>query len=171
MKLTDIYKIDETLDKPLSYKQIGNGRYLIEIDDNHHIVVNLITRDVKNFKLMSVLFRNPDFEQTELTNLFREINPVRVFSTISEIVFSIPNIDIIMFLADDIQVEIENKKLKLYQIIASRLVRQNKLVSTGIINVRGIRVLYGIMPKSKANYLTDDQLIDLALDFGIAKQQ
>lgn len=171
MKITDIYKIDETLDNPLPYKEIGNGRYLIEIDNNHRIVVNLITREVENFKLMSVLFRNPDFDQTTLTHLFKETNPIRVFSTISNIVLSVPNIDIIMFLADDIQVEIENKKLKLYQIITGRLVRQNKIVSTGTLDVRGIQVLYGIMPKSNANYLTDDQLIDLAIEFGIAKQQ
>ena len=170
MKITDIYLVSETLDAPLNYQQIGNGRYIIDVADNNKLIVSVITREVQNLKLMSVLFRDPNSEQTKLTNLFKEINPIRVFSTILKIVSSIPNVDIIMFMPDDIEIAIEHKKLRLYQLIVSRMVKQNKLISSGTLDINGLSVIYGILPTSQANYLTDEQIKSIAIDFGIEKQ-
>ena len=76
-----------------------------------------------------------------------------------------PNIDIVVFIPDDIEIEVSDKKAKLYKIIMNKLYREHKLISFGQID----SVQYGIMPSSKANMVTDIQLADLFKKFGETK--
>lgn len=166
MKIEDIYKkLDETLDRPLPYKQTGSGRYLIDINDQDKLIVNIRTANIDGYYLLTILFRDPNSDQTQLTHAFNTPGAVRVFSTIISIIQSIPNIDIVVFIPDDIEIDISNKKVKLYKTIMNKLYREHKLISTGQIE----SVQYGVIPNSPANRLTDDELAVLFKKFAASK--
>ena len=166
MRIEDIYnKIDETLDSPLPYKQIGSGRYLIDITSQDNLIVNIRTADIDGYRLLTILFRDPNSDQTQLTRAFNTPGAVRVFSTIISLIQSIPKIDIVVFIPDDINVDISNKKANLYSVIMNKLYRDHKLISYGHID----SVQYGIMPKSIANNLTDNELATLFKKFAASK--
>jgi len=166
MKVEELYrKLNETLDTPLPYRQTGSGRYLVDVNNNDKLIVNIRTATVDGYRLLTILFRDPNSDQTQLTGAFNSPKAVRVFSTVIGIIQAVPNVDIVVFIPDDIEIEVSDKKAKLYKIIMNKLYREHKLISFGQIN----SVQYGIMPKSKTNMLTDTQLAELFKKFGETK--
>ena len=171
MKIEDIYRrISETLDSPLLYHETGSGRYQIDINDTTKLIVNIRTAAIDNYKLLAVLFRDPNSDETQLTNAFSESNPVRVFSTIIKIIQSISNVDIVTFIPDDINITVTDKKAKLYKLVMNRLYTAHKLISIGEIATPSGLVQYGIMPGSPANKLTDLEIKNLLIEFAQSKQ-
>jgi hypothetical protein len=171
MKIEDIYRqMLETFDSPLPYHTTGSGSYQININNTSTLIVNIRTANIDSYKLLTILFRDPNSDETQLTNAFEKSNPVRVFSTIIKIIQSIPSVDIVVFIPDDIKIDIADKKANLYKLVMNRLYTAHKLISIGEIQLPSGLVQYGIMPKSDANSLTELEIKDLLIKFAQSKQ-
>lgn len=169
MKLTDIYdtRLDETLDNPLPFIKVTKTRYEIPLSDTEKLFVLLHGDVVDGYKCISVLFVNPNsVNPTAVTNFFNGPSAIRIFSTVVAILDPI-QYDLVVFIPDDITVEVEKRKTKLYGLILKKLERLGKISYSQIINVDNFDkpVLVGV----RKVMLDDNMLKKIVTDFGVSK--
>jgi hypothetical protein len=173
MKLADI--LNETLDNPLPYTKIGKGLYEIKFD-SHRLHIRTIEQKINGYRCMSVLFLNPDAKDgTEMstTDLSGNLIPVRIFATITKIVFDIKFIEFVFFCADDLDLNIEGKKTKLYKVLLKKLASKGRIGNAGAMRVKWFNkpILYACIrsvpeeDKKDAYHLTEAEIEELAVKF------
>lgn len=129
MKIQDVYNsINETLDNPLPFTKLSPTRYVIELGQERLLVV-LYSAKVDQYNCLAVSFVNPNSDTPmAMTNYFNGPGAVRVLSTVVSIVDQV-GFDVVIFTPDDIDVLIENKKVRLYRIILNKMQRLGKISS------------------------------------------
>jgi hypothetical protein len=174
MKLADLFnRLDETLDKPLSYTHVNQHSYEITLPSGDTLKVMVYERNALGYKCASILFMDPtEKEPYELTNKAGNAS-VRVLSTIMAIIDKL-DYDMLIILPSDIKVEISQKKLRLYRSIATKMQMSGKLAYFEVINIDEMNdpILVGIRSGSKAarHNLPPDQIAEVLYEFGYTKQ-
>lgn len=172
MKLADIYhnRIIETLDKPLPYTQISPTKFSIQLDDSNKLDIVFVVSTIVGFKCVGMLLINPNAaNKTKTTNYFNGPGAIRVFSTIIELLSKI-QFDLLMFVPDDTEVDVEETKMRLYMTIAKKVERMGKIVNLGFVKIPEYDkpIIVG-GHGGKASSLTDKQLELIVKEFGIRK--
>ena len=175
MKLIDVYSstLQESMDNPFPYRKVSNTRYVIDLPNNENILVVLYQKQIEQYNCLSVLFVNPNSPNpTALTNFFNSPEALRVFASIIEILESIKS-DLIFFTPDDIEVEVENRKLRVYQTILKKMERLGKILSSEVVNIEEFDkpILIGIRVGSNASSINNKTLIEIAKLLGISKMR
>ena len=171
MKLSEIYnRINETLDgKPLAYKKVSNTQFNVFLDGNNTIQVRLYHKTIESFSCISVLFVNPNSaDPFALTNYFNGPGAVRIFTTIVDIIEPY-NPDIIAFIPVGTDIEVENKKAKLYRVIAHKLQLMGKITGLEEINLNEFDKPIFVGLRGKASSLDYQHVEDVVKQFGISK--
>jgi hypothetical protein len=130
MKFTEIYRFNESLNNPFPYKEISNSSWVIDTGTSADLVVRMELQNVDGYLIAHISFNtsSPKVGKPELTNVFDGGGASRVFASIIDILQTQKGIDLLIFVPDDIDVNVAGKKSRLYKVIMRRLLASNVLV-------------------------------------------
>ena len=171
MKLNDILnRVDETLDgPPLKFNKVSNTLFVIDLDGDNKIEVRLFHKTIQQLNCISVLFSSPqNTDPFQLTNFFNGPGAIRIFTTISTILEP-HDPDIVVFIPVGTDVEIENKKTKLYRVVMRKLQLMGKINGVEEVKLEEYDKPIFIGTRKKASSLPIDTLSDIVKQFGISK--
>ena len=180
MKISEIVKpLTEAINNPYPIVKLRPTAWEIHITDDksdsnkitYTIIVNVAVSSVKNFKMLSLLFRDTNSGNMNLVNHFKGAGASRVLASIKEIISRYRGIDLMVFISSDTNVEVEGKKARLYMIVLNMLKNSGFFAEIGQTSINDVDVCYAIPNGSPIWKMNQKQIDDLIFDFGIAKQQ
>lgn len=170
MKLAEIFDnhLHESLDKPLPYIKINSSKYKIELSDTEEIDILLHQKTIQKYDCVSVLFRNPKDKEMKLTNFFNGPKAIRVLSTIIDI-FKTIEFDILVLIPDDIDIEVEDIKTRLYNTVFTRMTQLGRMGRSESIQFPEFSkpILIGL--QGDGTHLSNDEIAQIVKRFGIDK--
>ena len=171
MKLHNIFnRVDETLNgPPLKFNKISNTLFVINLDMDNTIEVRLLHKVIQQLKCTSILFSSPkNKDPFELTKFFNGPGAIRIFTTISTIVEPYDP-DVVVFIPIGTDVEVENKKTKLYRVVMRKLQLMGKLNGIEELQLDEYDKPIFVGTRKKASSLSTETLSDVVKQFGISK--
>lgn len=180
MKITEIIKpLTEVIDNPYPIVKLRPTAWEIHITDDISdtnkvtmiLIVNVAVSNVHGYKMLSLLFLDPNAQNTNLTNHFKGSGAARVLASVKEIISKYKGIDLMVFLPSDADIAVEGKKAKLYMIVLNMLKNSGFFTETGRTDVAGNDICYAIPSGSPVWQMSQQQIDNLIFDFGMAKQQ
>lgn len=136
MKLNDVFnnRLNESLDKPYPIHKQSNTTYDIDADGTE-IRVFLNGISINGVNCLSVKFINPNnaVQAMSATNIHGN-SALRVFATLATLIDPI-KFNLLLCVADDDNIDVENKKNNLYMVIFKKFERLGKIHSVRKITV------------------------------------
>ena len=131
MKIHEITKLFfESLDRPFPYTQISPSTWEITVPNIGSLIVTLDCRNINGYTIAHISFNVPNSGggKPQLTDWFSNSGATGVFAAVIEIVKQYKEIDLMIFVPDDLVAKIHNKKVRLYMMMLNRMKRENYLV-------------------------------------------
>ena len=167
MKLAHIFdnRLDESLDNPYPIHKRSQTTYDIDAD-GVTIRVFLNGTQIDGINCLSIKFVNPTEAATAMdaTNVHGN-SALRVFATLLQLVDPI-KFNLLICVADDTNVEVEQKKSNLYMVIFRKLERMGRIHSARTINIDGFDKPIIVAERGVA--LDDQRVTELVTKFAHA---
>ncbi len=163
----------ESLDTPFPSSRISPSTWEISIPNKGSLVVSVEQRKVNNFEIAHISFNvpNPHPGQPQLTGWFQDSGATGVFAAVIKIIGQY-HLDLIIFVPDDTDIEIKNKKVRLYLMMMNRMKKNNSLVRVEQIMIPTGEVLQlGFPSGSKLWNVPNSDIESLLVDFLVSKSE
>ena len=164
MNLNDIFsnRLDESFNKPYPIHKRSPTTY--DIDAEHgNVRVFLNGMQIEGVNCLSLKFVNPEDAVNALSaSNVHGNSALRVFVTLITLVDPI-KFNLLLCVADDVNVNVEDKKSNLYMVVLRKLERQGKIHSVQSVNIEQFDK--PVITAQRGVALTEEQIQTVVIEF------
>lgn len=129
------------------------------------VIVDTPTQTVDTYIIMELSFRIAGTTEIQLENIFKDTEVFKLFTSLRMIVEQI-NADIIVFIPNDINIEVENKKSRVYLAVMHRMKTRGLLARIETFDDPSGHVFQFAFPtNSRAVSIENDRLMNIATQY------